>query len=179
MSYTFERLFKTTGKVLFVTGLVLNICMVFFGIWPTPVYFLLMLFGAGMIYLTKKTKTPGITYAAVKKTITLILLSCLCIFSIIILVFIFSKNYFKKQDTLKECEEINIALKHYKGSTDLYPANLFILIQGNPLRSDWMQDEWDKSYKYQLMNGGNSYLLKSSGADQKFGTKDDVIFKGN
>lgn len=179
MKNTFKSLIKTTGKVVFVIGLVLNICMIFFGMWPSLIYILLMLFGAGAVYITENYKTTNVTYPAIKKLLTIILISFFGVIAIITIVFFLSNDYRKNRDTLNECNEIVKGLKHYKASVNQYPTDLLILIKGDPLRSSWLQDEWQKPYIYNLTNNGNSYVLRSGGADKNIGTKDDLVFKGN
>jgi hypothetical protein len=90
-----------------------------------------------------------------------------------------AENYFNKRDTINECKEMVTALKHYEESTHNYPANLSILIEGNPLRADRTTDQWGYPYKYVLNSQGYAYVLKSAGSDNKFNTKDDLTFIAN
>ena len=178
MNYTFKSLINTTGKVVFAIGLILNVCMLFFGVWPSLVYLLLMLIGAATVYITANDITI-FNYALIKKSITIVAITCLSLIIITIAVFFFAENYFNKRDTINECKEMMTALKRYEESTHNYPANLSILIEGNPLRTDWITDQWGKPYKYVLNSQGYAYVLKSAGSDNKFNTTDDLTFIAN
>jgi hypothetical protein len=91
MNYTFKSLINTTGKVIFVIGLILNICMLFFGVWPSLIYLLLMMFGAATVYITAKSYTTIFNYALIKKSITIVAITCLSIITITIAVFLWLK----------------------------------------------------------------------------------------
>jgi uncharacterized membrane protein len=174
----FKSLTITTGKIIFALGLALNICMIFFGIWPSLIFLLLMLVGAGIVSVAGKSEPLNLNYATVKKSINVALVSLISIIAVAIVFFLFSKNYFKKRDTLNECKEMSIGLEQYKTSTGSYPINLSVLTGGNPLRVSWAKDEWEKPYKYTFTNIGKSYILRSAGADNRFDTKDDLVFEG-
>ena len=179
MNSTFKNLISTTGKVIFAIGLVLNIGMVFFGIWPSLFYLLLMLIGAAIVSIIEKGETISFNYASIKKLLGVVAITCISVITITIAILFFSKNYFNKRDTLSECKEMVIALKWYKESTNKYPTTISILIEGNPLRADWTTDQWGKPYQYHFNNNGYSYVLTSAGSDNKFDTKDDLTFTGN
>ena len=179
MNRAFKSLFNTTGKILFIVGLVLNICMVFFGVWPSGIYLLLMLLGAGLVSVTKKSEPITITYATVKKSLLIAMVTAISVIFLVVVAFFFSRNYFNKRDTLNEGKEIELGLQQYKGSTHHYPIHLSLLIENNPLRKGWFEDSWGKPYKYSLTNHGTSYTLSSAGTDSKFETEDDLIFKGD
>jgi hypothetical protein len=178
MNNIFKSLTITTGKIIFAVGLALNICMIFFGVWPSLIFLLLMLLGAGMVSVAGKSEPLKLNYASVKKSINVAFVSLISIIAVAVVFFLFSKNYFKKRDTLNECKEIFIGLEQYKTSTSSYPVNLSVLIGGNPLRASWTKDEWEEPYQYTLTNNGKSYILRSAGADNRFGTKDDLVFEG-
>nr|WP_067062727.1 type II secretion system protein GspG [Mucilaginibacter sp. L294] len=178
MNNTFKSLISTTGKVIFAIGLVLNICMVFFGVWPSLIYLLLMLFGAAIVSFIGKDDIIGLNFSSIKNLLIVVTITCISIITLTIGISFFSKNYFNKTNTLSECKEIVIALNQYKENTTNYPANLSILIAGNPLRADWTKDQWGNPYKYIWNNNGSSYTLTSAGSDNKFNTKDDLTFIG-
>lgn len=197
LSNTFKSLLKITGKALFVIGLMLNICMLFFGFWPSFVYVLIMLAGAGLVMLNtgadnaqlvdtdthwftrtyntiavcfKKTNTQSI-----EKVIKNIFISLVAIFVSIIAAFLLLQGYFKKRDTVNNCKAIMVALEHYKASQKIYPENLPGLITKNPMLSQ--TDQWGNRYQYHIDNNGTHFILISAGADGKFNTNDDLVFK--
>lgn len=178
MNNTVKNLISTTGKVIFAIGMVLNIGMVFFGVWPSLIYLLLMLIGAALVSIIERGETISFNYTSIKKLLTVVVVTCISVITVTITIFFFSKNYFNKRDTLSECKEMVIALKGYKESTNKYPITLSILIEGNPLRASWTKDQWNNPYKYILNNRG-AYVLTSAGSDNKFATQDDLVFAGN
>lgn len=197
LTNTFKSLLKITGKVLFVIGLVLNICMLFFGFWPSFVYILIMLAGAGLVILNKgtdneqlvdtdahwftKTCNTIVVYfkktgaQSIEKAIKNIFISLVAIFVLIIAAFLLLQGYFKKRDTINNCKEIMVALEHYKASQKIYPENLPELITKNPLLSP--TDQWGNTYEYHIENHGIHFILISAGQDGKFNTSDDLVFK--
>jgi len=197
LTNTFKSLLKIAGKILFVIGLVLNICMLCFGFWPSFIYILIMLAGTGLIVLNKDadgeqfvdpdthwfTKSYNTIAASfkkadaqsVQKVIKNVFISLLTILVLIIVSFVLAQDYFKQRDTITSCKQITIALDHYKESKKAYPYNLSGLITQNPLLSK--ADQWGNSYQYRTENNGTHFILISAGADGKFNTSDDLIFK--
>ncbi len=197
LSDTFRDLLKISGKILFVIGLVLNICMLFFGFWPSFVYILIMLAGAWLVYANNDAdntqfvdartnwlkKSYNTIAASVRKTdmqsakrlLGTAILTLLAIFTLIISTVVLAQDYFKKRDTINGCKEIAAALEHYKASENTYPSSLSTLIIQNPLLSG--QDKWGNVYHYQTQGKGAHFMLVSSGQDGKFNTADDLVFK--
>ena len=195
LTNTFKSLSKIAGKILFVIGLVLNICMLCFGFWPSFIYILIMLAGAGLIDINKNTDTKDFvdnesnwlrksynTIAAslkqtdsqsILKILKNVFVTILAIFVLIISAFALAQDYFKKRDTINNCKEITAALKRYKQSTKAYPASLSEL--RNPLLSS--HDQWGNAFQYHSENNGTHFILTSAGQDGKFNTGDDLVFK--
>lgn len=191
-------LIKISGKILFILGLVLNICMVFFGFWPSIIYLLFMVLGGFMIFTNKDVDT-SINYDFLKQLnfkdifssnsskedlekkavyfvkTTFISLTAIIIF--ISLFFCFSEPYRKVTYTKEDCEKIVTALNSYKKDLLNYPLNMDSLIGNNPLRKEWKKDRWDNDYYYKPLNNGKNFILISKGKDQKLFTQDDIIFK--
>jgi hypothetical protein len=82
------------------------------------------------------------------------------------------QDYFKARSTEKEMTEMTEALNKYKYHTKKYPENLRQLVGNNPLKKDWLTDQWGNSYKYKVMPGG--ITLASFGKDGKENTDDDL-----
>ena len=121
-SNTFRYLIKIAGKILFVIGLVLNILMVFFGLWPSVIYILIMLAGAGMFSLNKHSKINFPSFQSLGdrlkklastgipspnyKAIVHLFKTALIVFSVLILIGLLSiwvsQDYFKKRDTIND-----------------------------------------------------------------------------
>jgi general secretion pathway protein G len=193
-----KGLIKISGKILFILGLVLNICMVFFGFWPSIIYLLFMALGGFMIFTNKDVDT-SIDYVFFKqlnfksifssssskeylektamyfvKTTFVILISIIILVS---LFFYFSESYFKASNTKDDCKKIVVGLNSYKKDLLNYPANMDSLIGNNPLRKEWKKDGWNNEYYYKSLNNGKNFILISKGKDQKLFTKDDIILK--
>lgn len=196
LSNTFRSLIKIAGKILFILGLVLNICMIFFGFWPSLIYVLIMLLGTGMVVLNKNTDTPQPSIntvrtslnklvSSVKKIDGKVIQSAFITAAVTVMAFlvlsvcilILGQGYFKKRNTISDCKEITAALNFYKENKNIYPPNLTILISNNPMRANWNKDDWGNPYQYKTANNGTTFILISSGKDGKPNTKDDIIFK--
>jgi uncharacterized membrane protein len=197
LSDTFRSLMKISGKILFVIGLVLSICMLFFGFWPSFVYILIMLAGAWLVFINKDTdnsqfvdteaswfkKSYNTLAASIRKTdmrsakrlIGAAMVTILAIFILIISALVMAQDYFKERDTINSSKEITAALDHYKASENTYPSSLSTLIIHNPLLS--AQDRWGNLYQYSTQDKGAHFILISSGKDGKFNTRDDLVFK--
>lgn len=195
LTNTFRSLLKIAGKILFVIGLVLNVGMLCFGFWPSFIYILIMLAGAGLIIINKNADTGELvdtdigwlsksyhTIAtsfqktdsqSVLKIIKNVLVTLLAIFVLIISAFVLAQDYFKKRDTINSCHQISAALEQYKQSTKAYPSSLTDL--RNPLLAS--HDQWGNPYHYQSQENGAHFILTSAGPDGKFSTTDDLVFK--
>lgn len=198
-SDTFKSLIKIAGKILFIIGLVLSICMLFFGFFPSLIYILVMLAGAGLVTLNKNTdvqefvnvntnwftKSYNTLLLSFKKTdsqsvqriLKTVFLTILILFVSIASIMMLGQNYFSRRDTINNCKEITIALEHYKESYKVYPADLSTLKNNNPMLSDLTKDKWGNPYQYRSENNGTHFVLTSSGEDGRFNTKDDLVFK--
>jgi hypothetical protein len=198
-SDTFKSLIKIAGKILFIIGLVLSICMLFFGFFPSLIYILVMLAGAGLVTLNKNTdvqefvnvntnwftKSYNTLLLSFKKTdsqsvqriLKTVFLTILILFVSIASIMMLGQNYFSRRDTINNCKEITIALDHYKESYKVYPADLSPLKNNNPMLSDLTKDKWGNPYQYRSENNGTHFVLTSSGEDGRFNTKDDLVFK--
>jgi uncharacterized membrane protein len=191
-----KGLIKISGKILFVIGLVLNICMMFFGFWPSIIYLLFMLLGGFMVYTNKDVDTSvqfnfknfnfrnlGNNFnkedfeKSVVSSIKAVFFTIIITTIAIVGFFYFSQSYFKNEDTKKDCEEIVMALNSYKKDLSNYPKNLDSLIGNNPLRKGWKKDRWNNDYYYKVLNLNKNFILISKGKDQKLFTKDDIVFK--
>lgn len=197
LTKTFKSLLKFSGKALFVIGLVLNICMICFGFWPSFIYILIMLVGASLValnndteqeqlvdtdagWLTKSYNTIAIYFKkngrqSIEKIIKNVFIILLAIVVLFISAFVLSQDYLRKRDTINNCKNIVAALNHYKKGKNSYPINLSEVIDQNPLLSK--ADQWGNSYQYQAKENGNHFILVSAGQDKKFNTSDDLIFK--
>lgn len=195
----FKALIKITGKVLFIIGLTLNICMVFFGFWPSFIYIIIMIFGTGMIFLFKdidpQKKIDGqsrgwkkvvfttislinsTSIKSLKVLLTTIMIVIFGVFIIAVAISVFGQAYFKKRNTIRDCDEIVAALATYNDKEKTYPVDLITLIGNNPMRANWNKDAWGNPYKYSISTNGSSFTLISSGKDGRFGTGDDIIYK--
>lgn len=192
---TFKALIKISGKLLFIIGLVVNICMLIFGFWPSFIYILIMLAGAGLVIINKDTNTSEFVdtetgwlkksyntiaapfkqtdWQSLLKIVKNVLITLLTIFILIISAFVLAQDYFKKRDTANNCKQITAALKQYKQSRKEYPASLSEL--KNPLLPQL--DQWGNVFRYRTENGGTHFILTSAGQDGKFNTGDDLVFK--
>jgi hypothetical protein len=87
--------------------------------------------------------------------------------------FFFDVIPFAKRRTKIEMIEIQTAM--IKSNKDLgeYPTSLQDLIGSNPMRKEWLTDEWGTMYRLAYQN---LHLKKitSAGKDKKFDTKDDI-----
>jgi hypothetical protein len=190
---TFRELIKISGKILFIIGLVLNICMLFFGFWPSIIYILIMFCGIIMVIINKDIKinykknvnkviSPIRNY--LKSTIIIhfkykLALKFFCFFISIIIIlstvaFFVSRQYMKRKNTINESEEIIAALNVYKLQTHAYPSHLDDIIGQNPIRKGWKKDSWGNYYIYQVNNRKNSFTLISKGQDGLLNTTDDI-----
>jgi hypothetical protein len=199
-SNTFKALVKVSGKLLFVIGMVLNICMLFFGFFPSLIYILIMLAGAGMVTISKNAGTEGFVNCdanwftksyntlsssfsktdgilLVQQVLRKVFLTILILFVSAASVIVLSQNYFNRRDTIHNCKQITAALKYYKQSNKVYPAELSELRHNNPLLSDLTKDKWGNPYQYRIENNGIHFVLISYREDGKPDTKDDLVFK--
>jgi uncharacterized membrane protein YraQ (UPF0718 family) len=86
-------------------------------------------------------------------------------------------DYFKATNTKKEMSEIAEALNKYKYHQNKYPEDLQELIGNNPLKKEWLNDQWGHPYKYSVSASGP--VLVSLGKDGKEGTDDDLSFNAS
>lgn len=199
LSGTFKALIKVSGQVLFIIGLVLNICMLFFGFFPSLIYILMMLAGAYMAVHSKDTDTQEFVNVnanwlrkgyntlllsfkktdnqSVQRILKTVFLTILILFVSIASIIMLGQNYFSRRDTINNCKEITIALEHYKESYKVYPPDLSKLKNDNPMLSDLTKDKWGNPYQYRIDDNGTHFILISSGEDGRFNTKDDIVFK--
>ena len=193
----FNYLMGLTGKVLFVLGLSLNILMLLFGFWPSLIYIIIMLLGAGLISYNKNNsgttgarikgifgnlRTPAIQLPDGKTVLSVgrsLVLAFLGIILTAILFYYFSQDYFKKRTTYNDCKEMTVCLEDYYKHNHIYPDKINTVIGSNPLRQGWTKDDWGHEYSYSCSNAGNAFVLISAGKDGKLHTGDDLVFKSN
>jgi hypothetical protein len=84
-------------------------------------------------------------------------------------------NYFKGRSTKKEMIEIADAIGKYKYHQNKYPQDLQQIIGNNPLRKEWISDQWEKPYKYSVSPDGQNFLLISQRNEQG----NDISFDKN
>lgn len=185
---TFRRLIKLTGQTLFVIGLVLNICMLFFGIWPSFIYLLIMLVGAGLVIANKNGKAISKEERVFSwvlaflgriqnKYLCPVLIAATLTFLLGFGVILLNQDYFKRHRTIDDCIKITAALDLYKDYKKVYPPDLKTLIGNNPTRANWREDRWGVPYKYSIDDDTTTFVLTSAGKDGEFGTDDDIVFK--
>lgn len=195
LSNTFRTLIKIAGKILFVLGLALNICMIFFGFWPSLIYVLIMLLGAGMVVINKNadtqipintvrtslqeiiSSTKKIDGKTIQSAVITAVIPVIAFLGVSVFILMLGQDYFKKRNTINDCKEIITALNFYKKNKNTYPPNLATLISNNPIRASWNKDDWGNPYQYNADNEGTTFILISSGKDGKFYTNDDIVFK--
>lgn len=129
--------------------------------------------------ISKKEKVDGIKRPFQKYIFQPSTLITLFILAIVILS---SFLFFRHQrlvvfptKTKNEILEISDCLKEWKEKYGTYPIVLTEIINGRPLRSNWLNDAWNKPYLYIVDKNGNLFTLKSAGIDGKFNTSDDII----
>jgi hypothetical protein len=185
-----------TGKTLYITGLVLIILMILFGLWPSLSYILLMLAGAWLVYLGRNwrfnTETfrwawngfknvPGFNLPKpdlnrineILKTALLVFFGLLLI---IIMGFWVASDLVKKKYTVNDSKQIVLALNDYYKYKSRYPDNLSTIINKDPLRQSWRNDHWNNPYYYASLNNGQGFKLISPGKDGRLNTTDDIQF---
>jgi len=200
---TVRYLTKIAGKILFIIGLTLCILMLLYGFWPSLIYILILLAGAGMFSLNKGVdiettslrergeklkrflrRFPGFPLprfsaerlALVTKTVLLSFLGLVLAGSLILWL---AQGYIKERDTRNDCREIVSSLTDYFQHKNRYPNDLKTIVNNNPLRQNWYKDHWDNNYSYKTGNNGKTFTLISAGKDGKFDTKDDLIYSNN
>jgi general secretion pathway protein G len=86
-------------------------------------------------------------------------------------------DYFKGRSTKKEMTEIADAISKYRYHQNKFPQDLQQIIGNNPLRKEWISDQWEKPYKYSVSPDGQNFLLVSQ---RNNGAKDnDISFDKN
>jgi hypothetical protein len=83
-------------------------------------------------------------------------------------------NYSKKVDTENQLSKMALAIEKTKNEKSNYPSTLIELIGSNPLRREWVKDEWGNSIQYTIDEAG--FILSSPGKDGVLGNEDDVVF---
>lgn len=187
-SNTFRHLIKVAGKILFVIGLVLNILMIFFGFWPSFIYVLIMLGGAGMFSFNKDVAFKNISINDIKEkakaainadttflVVRTVFLTVFGLTATVVIFLWFSQDYFKRRDTVTDGQEIITAINSYYKQKNKFPDSLSVIISNNPMRKSWNKDGWNNPYHYSSSKNGTSFSLISSGKDGKFNTNDDIV----
>ena len=65
--------------------------------------------------------------------------------------------------TKEQFREITKAIIYYIEKDRWFPSSPEVLIQGRPLRSNWLNDEWGNKVEYQVSNDGDTAIIKSVG----------------
>jgi hypothetical protein len=89
------------------------------------------------------------------------------------------QDYFKARSTKKEMTEVTEALNQYKSHLNKYPENLQQLIGNNPLKKEWLSDEWKNPYTYTIPADSQNFSLTSQGKDGQLKTEDDLVLDKN
>ena len=90
------------------------------------------------------------------------------------LFFSYQRTYIFQKKTEKDLSEMSNRMKNWNKNIGKYPTELNELIGNSPIRQSWEKDAWNRAYKYTITENGKGFLITSSGADGKFGTKDDI-----
>ncbi|RPD42373.1 type II secretion system protein GspG [Chitinophaga barathri] len=173
-------LINLAGKVLFVIGLVLNVLMIFFGFWPSLVFLLIMLAGAGMFSLNRdvpEINIPENIIRSVAPSLKIVFITLLAVIAGGVLLMLLTRNYSKASTTRNDCSEISASLNSYYQHHKKYPGSLDEIIGINPLRRKWNQDGWGNPYRYNTGHNVTSFTLVSPGKDGKFDSGDDIVVK--
>ncbi|MDJ1499128.1 type II secretion system protein GspG [Xanthocytophaga agilis] len=189
---TLYTLLYSAGITLFCTGFLFAVVSLLSGFLPGLMCILLMVIGYVIVRsMNHDTFTlpfvsvskwnvdlSSINYLYIFKSIVKSTFVTLLILALVIsCIFIFGQNYFHKRNTRQECDQIVSALQFYKESTKTYPATLTEIIGNDPLRRDWDKDSWENVYQYNTLNNGQSFMLRSSGADGNTDTEDDLLYQ--
>ncbi len=89
----------------------------------------------------------------------------------------YSGKYILPEQTIKEGNDIALAIKAFNESKGQLPDQIKDLTDGFPLRAGWLRDSWGETYHYEKLNDGSDFKLISKGPDRVLATKDDIIFK--
>ncbi len=81
------------------------------------------------------------------------------------------------EKTKTEMQEISNSLNKWRTEYGSFPENLDKLTLGRPMRNQWINDSWNKPYKYAVGDSGNSFIILSAGADGIFNNQDDLKIK--
>ena len=88
----------------------------------------------------------------------------------------YSDSFVKANTSREESGQIVSAIQRYHKRSGEYPADVFALIQGIPIRSGWTTDGWGEEYVYEVIDAGKNFRLISKGKDRTLGTEDDIVF---
>ena len=186
---TIRELIKTTGKIIFVIGLVFSIIMILFGRFPNFIFILFMISGAGLVYFHNKINLDRFSSLLaplsnslnfvmgvnkLKQIFKIVMISAIGLLVAVVGFFIFSQNHFKEQNTITRSKEIVASLNSYKAELKTYPKSLTELIGNNPIRGEWIKDCWGNEYSY--IGSESSFILVSKGADGIINTADDLKY---
>lgn len=128
--------------------------------------------------ISKKEKEDGIKRPIQKYFLqpsAIILITVLVIGSLsAFLFFSYQKTFIFPEKTKKEISEITDRMEQWNEKFGQYPTELNELIGNSPIRQSWINDEWNRPYKYSIMDNGNGFLITSAGSDGQFETEDDI-----
>lgn len=131
--------------------------------------------------LRKKEKEDGVPRPFRKRFLqpSVLVTVCSAITAIVLVASFFMYQHFKvyPQKTEKEIVAISDKIQGWKQKYGHYPKDLSQLIGNNPIRQEWKNDIWNRTYKYKVIHNGTAFLLQSAGADGKFDTQDDITNK--
>lgn len=82
------------------------------------------------------------------------------------------------KQTLAEGDEIIKAINDYKLQNKKLPDSLGVVVGNNPLRQQWLYDQWNNPYQYKITKP-DKFILFSVGKDGIPNTKDDVPLSKN
>jgi hypothetical protein len=186
---TFRELLKTTGKVLTVIGLTCIILMLFFRIWPSMIYFLILLTGIVLIKYSdkipldtfiegvhKSMKFCNVTfrYDSYIRLVKILILSLAGFMIITATLLIVSDNYFKKINTEKRAKEVISEITKFKNIHKHFPASLNEAIGNDPTKAILEKDSWGNNFIYK--HHKNTFSISSCGSDGILGTTDDIQY---
>jgi hypothetical protein len=181
MKMLFYKILRYAGLVFFALGLMLNMAMVFFGLWPSLLYLIFMVCGA-IVFFGNKSGSRDVVVRlfdnmAIRKFLSRTATFLLTAIVLVTGIFFLSRDYINRLNTISDSREISSALKSYKGDRAGYPDHLDSIISNDPLRKGWSKDRWGTQYLYSIDRNRSTFKLTSAGKDKKFGTDDDLIFE--
>lgn len=106
---------------------------------------------------------------------TILIISFLVIGSLsAVLFFSYYRTSIFPKKTKTELIEISNSLDSWKNEFGTFPSELNKIVNGRPLRQEWLNDAWNRPYKYSVDQNKNSFLIKSAGPDGIFDNSDDI-----